>query len=367
MFGIDDYLANLEAKNLYRSLRNYDGDYIDFSSNDYLGLSHNENSLAAGWETARIYGTGSTGSRLLSGNKKIFEQFEEQIAADKKFASALIFNSGFIANASVISAFSVPESIMIFDKLNHASMYCGIDATKTKLLRYKHLDYDELESILQKHSECKNKVIASETVFGMDGDAANLEKLIFLAQKYGALLFLDEAHATGLYGKNGYGISTNFDLDYESTIVMGTFSKALASAGAYVTCSEKIKKYLLQKSRGFIYSTALPPFCIGVAQYNWNLLKTDEMKKITQRIIRLADELRRQIGGSGSKTNIISIKFNSIEEMLAAHNVFLRNRIMASAVRPPTSPVAKIRLAINAFHTEKDLEAIKHHLFFAGV
>jgi 8-amino-7-oxononanoate synthase len=362
MFGIDDYITNLKTKSLYRSLKNSDCDYenyIDFSSNDYLGLSHNENSLAAGYEAAKIYGTGSTGSRLLSGNKKIFEQFEEQISADKKLESALIFNSGFIANANVISAFSIPESVLIFDKLNHASMYYGIDATKTKLLRYKHLDYDELESILQKNVECRNKVIASETVFGMDGDVADLEKLIFLAQKYEALLFLDEAHATGLYGKNGCGISTNFNLDHDSTIVMGTFSKALASSGAYVACSGKIKEYLLQKSKGFIYSTALSPFCIGVAQYNWNLLKTDEVRATAQRVIKLADKLRHKVGGTGSNTNIVPIKFDSIEEMLSVHDICLKNKIRTSAVRPPTSPVAKIRLAINAFHTERDLEVVQ--------
>jgi 8-amino-7-oxononanoate synthase len=182
--------------------------------------------------------------------------------------------------------------------------------------------------------------------------------LIFLAQKYETLLFLDEAHATGLYGKNGYGMSTNFNLNYNSTVVMGTFSKALASAGAYVACSEKIKEYLLQKSKGFIYSTALPPFCIGVAQYNWNLLKTDEMKKTARRVVELADKLRCQIGGSGSKTNIIPIRFNSIEEMLRSNDIFLENKIIVSAVRPPTSPVARIRLAVSAFHTERDLEAV---------
>jgi 8-amino-7-oxononanoate synthase len=225
-------------------------------------------------------------------------------------------------------------------------------------LRYKHLNYSELESILQKTGECKNKIIASETVFGMDGDVADVKKLTFLAQKYGALLFLDEAHATGLYGENGYGLSTDFDLDYSSTIVAGTFSKALASSGAYVACSKKIKEYLIQLSKGFIYSTALSPFCIGVAKYNWNLLKTDEMKTLGKRVIELANVLRRKMGNPESETNIIPIIFENTEAMLRASNVFFENKIIVSPIRPPTSPTPRIRLAVNASHDEKDLDAV---------
>jgi 8-amino-7-oxononanoate synthase len=192
----------------------------------------------------------------------------------------------------------------------------------------------------------------------MDGDVADVEKLIFLARKYDALLFLDEAHATGVQGKNGYGGSTNFDLDYSSTIVMGTFSKALASSGAYVACSKKIKEYLIQVSKEFIYSTALSPFCIGVAKYNWDLLKTDEMKNVRKRIIEFANKLRQEIKKPEAETNIIPITCNSIEEMLHIGDIFFKNKIIVSSVRPPTCPTPRIRLAANASHEEKDLESV---------
>jgi 8-amino-7-oxononanoate synthase len=363
---IQDHLNDLKARSLYRSLKRYDGESIDFSSNDYLGLAYNEDSLAAGYECARLYGSGSAGSRLLTGNKEIFEQFERLIAADKNSETSLIFNSGFIANASVISALCIPETIIIFDKLNHASMYYGLNhGDKPTLLRYKHLNYNELEDILKKHVSSKNKIIASETVFGMDGDVADLAALSYLSQKYGAILFLDEAHATGLYGKNGYGLSTNFPLDRELTIVMGTFSKALSSSGAYVASNRLLKEYLINKSKGFIYSTALSPFCMGVAMRNWNLVRT--LSETRRRLMKLSEELRRGVRELGYKisgfdTNIISIIFEDVDIMYEVHEKLLQLGALTSLIRPPTSPTARIRLAVNATHTKKDLDVIMEGL-----
>ncbi|MDR0632148.1 MAG: 8-amino-7-oxononanoate synthase [Holosporaceae bacterium] len=363
---IQNHLSDLKSRNLYRSLQRYDGKFIDFSSNDYLGLAHNEESLAAGYACAKVYGSGSTGSRLLSGNREIFEKLERLIAVDKNFEASLIFNSGFIANASVISALCIPGSIIIFDKLNHASMYYGINhGDGSKLLRYKHLNYDELEDILKKHASIKNKVIASETVFGMDGDVADIKALSYLSQKYGALLFLDEAHATGLYGKDGHGLSTDFQLGRDSTIVMGTFSKALSSSGAYVASNKLLKEYLINKSRGFIYSTALSPFCIGVAMHNWNLVGT--LGETRRRIMQFSDELRCDVHKLGYKvvgsgTNVISIVFENADLMCGIHRKLRQHGVLTSLIRPPTSPTMRIRLAVNATHTKKDLEAVTEGL-----
>ncbi|MDR1334661.1 MAG: aminotransferase class I/II-fold pyridoxal phosphate-dependent enzyme [Holosporaceae bacterium] len=361
---IENYLDDLKARRLYRNLETQDRDLINFSSNDYLCLSCNSDSIAAGSEAAKLYGSGCTGSRLLSGNMEIFEKFEERISGDKNFTSALIFNSGFIANSSVISAFCAPETILIFDKLNHASMYHGVSAT-AKLARYKHLNYNELEDILKKHDSIRNKIIASETVFGMDGDMADLNILSYLSQKYGAILFLDEAHATGLYGKNGYGLSTNCKFDPELTVVMGTFSKALASSGAYVAGSRLLKEYFINKSKGFVYSTALSPFCLGVALYNWNLLP--QLGETRNHLMELSNKFRRNICKLGHKTigsdsNIISIVFDNLDEMLRTSGKFLKNRVLASAIRPPTSPTPRIRLAVNAAHQEQSFNVVMEAL-----
>lgn len=347
-------LDKLQNQNLLRELKNsYENTIIaDFSSNDYLALSKNQMSIKAGMAAAQKYGTGSTGARLLSGNPKIFSEFEEEIANDKNFESALIFNSGYIANLSVISAFSQLNYLIIFDKLNHASMYQGM--SQGKLLRFGHLNYEHLEKILEENQNSPKKLIASETVFGMDGDIADISKLIELAEKYNAVLYLDEAHATGLYGKNGYGLSTNYSMNPDSTVIMGTFSKALASNGAYVACSDLLKKYLIQISKGFIYSTALSPFCIGVAKYNWELLP--KLRKIREEILIKTDYLRKHLADKGYKylgngTNIVSMLFSSTQEMLTAHQKLLDKGIMTSAIRRPTSPTPRLRLAITAAHS----------------
>lgn len=368
---IREFLNDLKSKSLFRTLNHYDGG-VDFSSNDYLGLSWNVPSMEAGIEAARKFGTGSTGSRLLSGNPQIFEDFELQIAKDQNAESALIFNSGFIANSSVISAFSDAGYLMIFDKLNHASMYqfnfAPISRNKEEhqLLRFDHLNYDQLEKILEKHKDNPRKFIASETVFGMDGDIADVRRLSDLASKYNAMLYLDEAHATGLYGEKGYGISTGVGLNPENTIVMGTFSKSLASSGAYITCANLFKEYLIQVSKGFIYSTAMLPFCIGVAQYNWNFIP--ELEEVRKNILDLADYLREELLAagleySGKGTNIVPIVFDSIDEMLDVHRSLLEAKIVTSAVRRPTSPTPRLRIAINAQHSREDvknlLEVIK--------
>lgn len=366
---IDAYLEDLKQHNLLRQLTAYDADseYLDFSSNDYLALSHNVESINAGICAVQRYGTGSTGSRLLSGNKRIFDEFERTIAIDKHMESALIFNSGYIANLSTIAALQALRYQLVFDKLNHASMYQGAyfqHSDLKHLLRFNHLDYEHLEEILRKNNSTE-KVIVSETVFGMDGDIADLHQLIHLAEKYNALLYLDEAHATGLYGNHGYGISTNFDFDVSRTIIMGTFSKALASSGAYVACSQKFKEFLLQISKGFIYSTALSPFCIGVAQHNWKMLP--QLNKERKELIAKASYLRKKLVTNGykcigNKTNIVPIVYDDTAKMLDDYRKFRDQKIITSAVRRPTSPTPRIRIAVNVSHSYSDMDRLAETL-----
>lgn len=377
---IVEYLEKLKSQNLFRKLNRFEG--TNFSSNDYLSLSRNPESLEAGFQASKKFGSGSTGSRLLSGNKEIFEDFEKLIARDKHSESALIFNSGYIANSSVISAFAAMGYLLIFDKLNHASMYqrdvgfvtfeknpfCETQNQKAQyqnLKRFPHLNYEKLEEVLEKYKDFPKKLIASETVFGMDGDKADVKILSELSEKYNAILYLDEAHATGLYGERGYGLSTNFELNPRSTIVMGTFSKALASNGAYVACSELFKDFLIQVSKGFIYSTALSPFCIGVAQHNWKMIQN--LDSVRHDIFTKADYLRNGLEKLGfryvgSGTNIISIVFDSTEKMLAVHKNLLNKKIITSAVRKPTSPTPRLRIAINAMHTCADIDLLLDNL-----
>ncbi|MDR3285098.1 MAG: pyridoxal phosphate-dependent aminotransferase family protein [Holosporales bacterium] len=353
-------LIKVKKESNYRQLQKIQENYLDFSSNDYLGLSKNKDVIEAGVETAREYGAGSTGSRLLSGNKSIFTEFEEIIAKDKKKETALIFNSGFQANSGVLECLTDRETTVIFDKLNHASMYQGIFASGAKLIRFEHLDYNNLESIL-KNLNSQKVIIVSETVFGMDGDIADIKVLSDLSNKFNTLLYLDEAHATGLYGENGYGLSTNFQLNPKTTIIMGTFSKALGSSGAYIACSDLIKDYLLQKCRSFIYSTALSPFCIGAAMKAWGIVKL--LSKTKENLFLNAKNLRKQLKSLnfdviGNETNIIPILCEKQEIMKNIKNKCFQNGIKVSGITKPTSPTPRIRIAITATHTAEDIEKL---------
>ena len=341
----------------YRELPKYAGNYLDFSSNDYLGLSKNPEVIEAGIEASRMYGSGATGSRLLSGNSDLFENFEKQIAIDKKTDSALIFNSGFQANSGVLECLTDKNTLVIFDMLNHASMYHGIFASGAKLKRFQHLDYTHLNDILKDMSkDYTNIIIVSETVFGMDGDIADIQALVDLAEQYEAMLYLDEAHATGLYGKNGYGLSTNFDFDNEKTIIMGTFSKAIGVSGAYVACTTLIKDFLIQKCKSFIYSTALSPFCVGATQKAWSMLPF--LGNLRRSIMQKADRLRRALNGAGNKTNIVPIVFRTTEEMMEKKSLLQESGIIVSGIRPPTSPTPRLRIAINGNHSDNDIERL---------
>ena len=294
---------------------------------------------------------------MLSGNSDLFGNFEQQIALDKKTESALIFNSGFQANSGVLECLTDKNTLVIFDMLNHASMYHGVFASSAKLKRFRHLDYTHLEDILKDDTkEYTNILIVSETVFGMDGDIADIQALIDISEKYGAMLYLDEAHATGLYGKGGYGLSTNFDFDKGRTIIMGTLSKAIGSSGAYVACSSLIKDFLVNKCKSFIYSTALSPFCIGAAQKSWTMLPF--LEGLRQNIIQKADRVRNMLNGAGVRTNIVPIVFKTTEEMMEKKRILQEHGIIVSGIRPPTSPTPRLKIAVNGTHNDEDIEEL---------
>lgn len=350
-------LVALQAQNLRRVLPTSTTNGRDFSSNDYLNLAHDDRVVSAGIAAARLYGAGSTGSRLLSGNSPLWTEFESRIARDKGTEAALIFNSGFQANSGVLSALLDRHMVVVFDTLNHASMYQGVFLSRACMKRYNHLDYDQLETFL-KESETRRCLIASETVFGMDGDRADISILSELAQKYNALLYLDEAHATGLYGPQGYGMTEGAALDPERTIVMGTFSKALGSSGAYIATNRLLIDFLIQRCRSFIYSTSLSPFCIGAAQEAWHLIPT--LENARNRLLSQSRSLRNRLRLKGFRvigqnTNILPIlmKDNMTAENL--HRYLMMRGCITSFIRRPTSPTPRLRLALNAAHTETDI------------
>ncbi|MBF0159328.1 MAG: aminotransferase class I/II-fold pyridoxal phosphate-dependent enzyme, partial [Magnetococcales bacterium] len=240
---------------------------IDFTSNDYLNLCHHPLLTARGCEWNQRWGNGSGASRLLSGHLALHEQVEEKLAHSKRTESALLFSSGFQANSTVLSALLDRQILgttpLVFaDRLNHASMHHGLHAAGVRQIRYRHRDMNHLETLLQRRvNDPAPRFILSETVFSMDGDQADIAALIELKQRYHAFLYLDEAHATGLFGPDGFGLASCYPGQVD--LIMATCGKALGSFGAWVACSRMLKDYLINYCPGFIYTTALPPAVLG--------------------------------------------------------------------------------------------------------
>lgn len=369
-----NFLSSLENTAKLRQLLPYsfkDG-IINFATNDYLQLTKHPEVIAAGKRAIDEFGCGSTGARLLTGNYPLIEAFEARIAKDKNTESALIFPSGFQTNQSVLAALLDPkvlktQPLVFFDKHNHASLYQSLKIHNISPIRYRHLDLDHLNSLLQKYqSSLAPKFIVSETVFGMDGDKIDLLNLIDLAQKYNAFLYLDEAHATGMFGSKGYGLSTLVDLSNLPHLIMGSFSKALGGQGGYIACSHTLKTYLLNKCPGFIYTTACSPALIGSAYAAWKLIPS--LEKVRQHILALSQKLHQALKTQGlaysqATTHIQPLLLSDNAKTLERQAWFLKRNIYCSAIRPPTVPTARLRFAIHANITEYDIkhliEAIK--------
>ncbi|WP_412057643.1 aminotransferase class I/II-fold pyridoxal phosphate-dependent enzyme [Bartonella sp. DGB2] len=372
-------LERLKAGDRYRFLRTVEarsvatlstteasGSVLDFSSNDYLGLSRDSRILSAAFAEAKAFGHGATGARLLSGDFPFYHDFERQIAQDKRTQTALLMTSGFQANVSALATL-LDEGILgvkplvYFDRLNHASLYQAVFLSGAQLCRYHHNDMMHLRTLLQRDvHQARPRFIVSETVFGMDGDCAPLADLIELARQYSAFLYLDEAHATGVYGMRGYGLSPDHFLEEVPYLVMGTFSKALGGFGAYIATDEVVRALLINKAPGFIYSTALSPMLVGAARAAWSLVP--HMHEERAALQRLGAILRTHLDDLGlnfghSTTHIVPIILGSEAVCLQIQKALLASNIIVSVIRPPTVPpgTARLRIALNKTHNADSL------------
>lgn len=349
-------------------LKSDDASHLDFSSNDYLGLSRHPDVLNASIDALKTLGVGATGSRLLSGNRDIFVALETLIARDKKTESALLFNSGFQANVSALSSLlnrSVLKKrpIVFFDKLNHASLYQAVFLSGAELVRYKHLDCDHLLQCLTQYKQVdRPKFIVTETLFGMDGDIVPLENILSLARAHQAFLYLDEAHALGVLGKRGYGLSTTLTHDVP-TLVMGTLSKAVGCAGAYVAGSQILIDYLMNHAPGFIFSTAQSPLVIASALKAWSMIA--DFDEARAKLLAHADTLRASLASLGfntgsSASHIIPIIIGQHELMYQLNRQLKNNDIRVSLIRRPTVPPGgeRLRIALNVNHTQDALDQL---------
>jgi len=333
---------------------------LNLSSNDYLGLALNPRLIAAAQESAARWGTGASASRLVVGHLALHEAVEAKLASFKGTEAALIFSTGYMANLGVISALMGAGDLVFSDRLNHASIYDGIKLSGGTLSRYPHRDLTRLEDLLKRSPAAKRRLIVTDSVFSVDGDLAPLEGLVWLKEKYGAWLMVDEAHATGVLGPTGAGYAQALGLTERVDIHMGTFSKALGSLGGYVAGERTLIEYLYNKARSLIYSTALPPPVLGAIDAALDIVRQEPERRAY--LLEMAQNFRQELGQAGfdtlgSETQIVPVLVGKNETTLEFAARLRRRGLMAVALRPPTVPPgkARVRFSLSAAHAREDL------------
>jgi 8-amino-7-oxononanoate synthase len=339
-------------------------EFLDFSSNDYLGLSQHPLLIERSREWTERMGAGSGASRLVTGTTGAHLAIEARIARFKGTEAALLFASGWQANAAVIPALlaAAPGAAVFADRLMHASMHAGCAAANVRQIRFRHNDLDHLEALLdEKGRDVPARIILTESVFSMDGDAVDIARLSQIARSHDAFLFVDEAHATGVLGPGGAGLSATVPGGID--LVMGTFSKALGGFGAYVAGSRLLCDYLVNACGGFIFSTAPPPSVLGAIDAALDLVPGMEAERV--KLASLADRLRKGLQDLGfdtgeSVTQIVPAIVGDAQETVQLSQRLAERGIIAAAIRPPTVPAgtSRLRLALRATQDEADIDAL---------
>lgn len=377
---IDAQLNALRDAGLYRQLRVVDGEQgptlivdglevLNFSSNNYLGLANHPRLRAAAKEAIDTYGCGSGASRLISGNMVLHEELESKIARLKQTEAALVFNSGFQANTGILSIVVGEGDVIFSDALNHASIIDGCRLSRARIVVYEHCDLDHLECTLKTTPTAGRRLIVTESLFSMDGDEAPLLEIVDLAEKHGAMVMVDEAHATGVIEPTGAGVIARLGLGGRVLIQMGTLGKALGAFGAYVAGSAALRDLLINRCRSFIFTTALPPAVMAMAIAAIDLVGEEPERRAALR--RNCERLRTGLESCGyslgnSRSQILPLMIGDAGECMELSHNLLERGVFAQGIRPPTVPpgTSRLRLTLMATHTPEHidhaLEIFKH-------
>ena len=334
---------------------------INFSSNDYLGLASHPLLRQRAAEFAERYGAGATASRLMAGSHPGFSVVEQKLAELKQTDRALVFNSGYQANISLLPALADRHSLMLLDRRCHNSLLQGATLSRGKSIRYRQGDLTHLRELLAESTAggYSRRLIVTESVFSMDGDISDIDALVDLATEFDALLIVDEAHAAGVMGERGMGLTCGKGVD----LCVGTLGKALGSFGAYIACGEQLWEYLLNVSAGFIYSTALPPGTLGAIDAALELVPDMDVPRrtLSDNAEYLRVTLRERSWDVGlSKSQIVPVIVGAEEKALALNRHLEDCGYLAVAIRPPTVEPgrSRIRLALNVLHERADLDSL---------
>ena len=334
---------------------------IMLGSNNYLGLTVNEEIIEAGMRALRDYGTGCSGSRFLNGTLKMHLELEAELADFLRKESVVTFSTGFQSNLGIISAIVGHGDYVICDKENHASIYDGCKLSYGRRVLYPHNDMAELERILKSIPDDCGKLIVTDGVFSMGGDIANLPEIVSLAKKYGARTMVDDAHGLGVIGEGGRGTADYFGLADEVDIYMGTFSKSLASLGGYMATTYKVAEYVRHHSRPFIFSASIPPVCCAVALAALRYMRAHP--EIVDRLSAVSEYVRKGMTARGirireSKTPIIPIYTKDMNPTLTVAKAIYDAGVYVNPVLPPAVPESDclLRTSYMASHTEPLLD-----------
>ncbi len=365
-------LDQLRADGLYRTLRTVasaqgprliiDGrEFLNFSSNDYLGLANDPLLKRAATDAIERYGVGAGASRLVCGNIEPYAALEERLARFKNKEAAIVFGSGYAANVGTITALVGEGDVAILDKLDHASIIDGARQSGVTIRVYPHKKLKKLESVLQKCGAFRRKLIVTETVFSMDGDLAPLAEIAELKEKYGAWLMVDEAHATGLYAKNRRGLAEVAGVEDKIDVTLGTLSKALGSAGGFVVGSQALIDFLRNRARSLIYSTALPPAIVAAAAAAVDFVMSDAGHERREMLWRNVSELKNGLSKLGiqneSRSPIIPVVVGDEAAAMEMSKKLFERGIFVPAIRFPTVPKgkARLRVTVTAGHAAEDI------------
>lgn len=338
---------------------------LNLSSNDYLGLAVRSDLQAEflASEYARNLPLSSSSSRLLTGNFSVYSALEQHIAMSFGREAALLFNSGYHANTGILPALADKHTLILADKLVHASIIDGIRLCDTDFLRFRHNDYGHLERILSGNAkDYETIILVTESIFSMDGDVADLPRLVSLKRQYpNVMLYVDEAHAIGVRGERGLGVAEECGLMSDIDLLVGTFGKAMASMGAYLVCSDVIRSYLVNKMRPLIFSTALPPFQVAWTLFLWQKLESlgRERLKLRNQSRRLAKSLSGR-GGEISDSHIVPFIIGDSMECVRVSEELQRKGFYCLPVRPPTVPkgTSRIRFSLTATVSDEEMDGL---------
>ncbi|WCK55275.1 8-amino-7-oxononanoate synthase [Aneurinibacillus sp. Ricciae_BoGa-3] len=371
---LHEELNELTKNGLYRKLRRMESaasnrviveghEMLMFASNNYLGLADDHRLIRAACQAIERYGTGSSGSRLTTGNTLLHEQLEGRLAQFKGTEAAIVFNTGYMANIAALTSLVGEGDVILSDALNHASIIDGCRLSRARTVIYRHADMQDLENKLKESTSFRQRLIVTDGVFSMDGDIAPLPDIVSLAEKYQATIMVDDAHATGVLGNNGTGTAEHFGLKDRIAVQLGTLSKALGAEGGYIAGKQELIDYLLNRARPFIFSTALSPGVIASALEALDIVELEPERR--WRLHHVSSYARQELSRLGfhvldGQTPILAVVIGVADAAVTFSKRLEDNGIFAPAIRPPTVPIgsSRIRITLMASHTDEDIQSL---------